>query len=136
MQPFTTDLVSTLRAARYKLTAQNRGLTGWAMNPLDLETIEGIREHGDTGAFLFKNRQDIEAFLGALVVTNLGLPTGTAIAADWTQSDLVPVSDDELAFDSKNRAENNTFRLMFEGRYGFRIKKPFDFVNVSLAAAG
>ncbi|MFP1602507.1 hypothetical protein ACLD0U_07460 [Microbacterium sp. 2216-1] len=44
-----------------------------------------------------------------------------------------PLGDDELAFDSTQRTKNNTFLIMFEGRYGFRVKKPFDFVNVALA---
>ncbi|WP_295791387.1 hypothetical protein [uncultured Microbacterium sp.] len=54
---------------------------------------------------------------------------GRAIVADWNQAELLPVGDDELIFDG----ENNTFRLMFEGRYGFRVKKPFNFVSVSLS---
>ncbi len=54
------------------------------------------------------------------------------MAADWTQAELLLVGDDELAFDGKNRTENNTFRLMYEGRYGFRVKRPFDFVTAHL----
>jgi hypothetical protein len=42
---------------------------------------------------------------------------------------------DELVFDGKNRTENNTFRIMFAGRYGLRLKKPFDFVDVKLVEA-
>lgn len=131
-QAFTGTLVDTLNAAKWKLLAQDRQLTGWALNPLDLRNLEMLRENGDTGAFLFKSRADIEGFLGAPVVTSLGLPLGTAMAADWTQAELLPYGDDELVFDGKNRTENNTFRIMFEGRYGFRIKKPFDFVKVEL----
>ncbi|NME16424.1 hypothetical protein [Micrococcus luteus] len=70
--------------------------------------------------------------LGGPVVTSPGLPTGRAMAADWTQAELLLVGDDELAFDGKNRTENNTFRLMYEGRYGFRVKRPFDFVTAHL----
>jgi HK97 family phage major capsid protein len=132
LQPFTTDLLTTLSAAKYKLLAQERNLTGWALNPLDLQALEMLRENGSTGAFLFKSRVDIEGFLGAPVVTSLGLPTGTALAADWKQAELLPLGDDELVFDGQKRTENNTFRLMFEGRYGFRVKKPFDFVKVEL----
>jgi hypothetical protein len=103
------------------------------MNPLDLQGLEMLRENGTTGGFLFKSRADIEGFLGGPVVASRGLPTGRAMAADWTQAELLPVGDDELVFDGKNRTENNTFRLMYEGRYGFRVKKPFDFVAVELA---
>ncbi len=133
VQTFEGDLLATLSAAKYKLLAQDRQLTGWAMNPLDLQALEMLRENGTTGAFLFKSRSDIEGFLGAPVVTSLGLAVGSAIAADWSQAELLPVGDDELVFDGKNRTENNTFRLMYEGRYGFRVKKPFDFVAVHLS---
>ncbi|MBN7792508.1 phage major capsid protein [Microbacterium esteraromaticum] len=133
-QAFEGDLLATLSAAKYKLLAQERNLTGWAMNPLDLQALEMLRENGSTGAFLFKDRDAIEGFLGAPVVTTLGLPVGQAVAADWTQAELHPLGDDELIFDSTQRTTNNTFLIMFEGRYGFRVKKPFDFVNVALAA--
>lgn len=132
-QAFQGDLLATLSAAKYKLLAQERNLTGWALNPLDLQALEMLRENGTTGAFLFKDRAAIEGFLGAPVVTTLGLPIGQAVAADWTQAELHPLGDDELVFDGKNRTEDNTFLIMFEGRYGFRIKKPFDFVSVDLA---
>ncbi len=55
------------------------------------------------------------------------------MAADWTQAELLLVGDNELVFDGKNRTANNTFRLMYEGRYGFRVKRPFDFVTSHLA---
>jgi HK97 family phage major capsid protein len=133
-QAYTGDLLDTFRAAKYKLLGQERALTGWALNPLDLMALEALRENGTTGAFLFKDREAIEGFLGAPVVTSTGIPAGRAVAADWTQAELHPLGDDELVFDGKNRTENNTFRLMFEGRYGFRLKKPFDFVGVALVA--
>lgn len=133
IQEYMGDLLSTLSTAKYKLLGQERAISGWALNPLDLQALEMLRENGTNGAFLFKSRSEIEGFLGAPVVTSLGLPVGEAVVADWNQAELLPVGDDELVFDGKNRTENNTFRLMFEGRYGFRVKKPFDFVRVSLA---
>ena len=101
---------------------------------LDLQALEMIREGGTTGAFLFKSREEIEGFLGGPVVTSTGLPVGAAVTADWTQAELLPMGDDELVFHSGDRINNNVFQLMFEGRYGFRVKKPFDFVKVRLTA--
>ncbi|MCG7417331.1 phage major capsid protein [Microbacterium sp. ACRRU] len=132
IQEYVGDLLSTLSTAKYKMLGQERTITGWAFNPLDLQALEMLRENGTNGAFLFKSRSEIEGFLGAPIVTSLGLPVGRAIVADWNQAELLPVGDDELIFDGKNRTENNTFRLMFEGRYGFRTRKPFDFVSVDL----
>lgn len=104
------------------------------MNPFDLRALEMLRENGTSGAFLFKSRREIEDYLGAPVVTSTGLPLGTAVAAGWTQSELLPKGDDALILDGKKRTENNTFLMMFEGRYGFRLKNPFDFVKVTLSA--
>lgn len=132
VENFSDDLITTLSNAKYALTGRERNLTGWAFNPHDLKAIELLRENGTTGAFLFKSRDEIEAFLGAPVVTSLGIPAGTAIAADWNQAELLPVGDDELVFDTTQRTVNNTFLFMFEGRYGFRVKTPSDFVKVAL----
>lgn len=134
-QAFSTDLITTLSAAKYKLLGQSRNLNGWVLNPTDLQKLELLRENGATGGFLFKSRAEIEGFLGAPVATSLGLPAGTALAADWSQAELLPYGDDELVLDSGKRTTNNTFLLMYEGRYGFRVKKPFDFVKVTLAGA-
>ncbi|MFP1602506.1 hypothetical protein ACLD0U_07455 [Microbacterium sp. 2216-1] len=41
-----------------------------------------LRENGSTGVFLFKDRAPVEGFLGASVVTMLGLPVGQAVAAE------------------------------------------------------
>lgn len=133
-QAFEGDLLTTLSAAKYKLLPQERNLTGWAMNRLDLQALEMLRENGATGAFLFKDRAAVEGFLDAPVVTTLGLPVGQAVAVDWTQTELHPLGDDELVFDGVNRTKNNTFLIMFEGRYGFRVKKHVDFVSVYLEA--
>lgn len=37
--------------------------------------------------------------------------------------------------DTGKRTTDNTFLLMYEGRYGFRVKKPVSFVEVDLTAA-
>lgn len=132
-QPFETDLLTTLSAAKYALLGQDRNLTGWAMNPTDLRVLEMLRENGTSGAFLFKSREEIEGFVGAPIVASTAIAAGTAIAADWSQANLIPFGDDELVVDTKKRTDNNTFLLMYEGRYGFRVTNPFDFVQVTLA---
>ncbi|MFB3979468.1 phage major capsid family protein [Microbacterium proteolyticum] len=83
-QVYTGALIDTLNAAKWQLLSQDRQMAGWVMNPLDLRTLEMLRENGNTGAFLLKFHPDIEGFLGAPVVTSLGLPTGTALTVDWT----------------------------------------------------
>ncbi len=127
-QTFETDRLGTLTEAKYKLVGNDRNLTGWAMNPNDLKALETMRENGSTGGFLFSDRTAIEDYLGGPITTSNGIPAGIAIAADWTQAELIPLSDDELVQDVSGRTKNNTFELLFEGRYGFRVKRPADFV--------
>ena len=102
---------------------------------------EGAEAPGDSGGvsrrrlprtFLFKSRADIEAFLGSPVVTSLHVPATTELVGYWIQAELLPLDDYELVFDTTQRTENNTFLFMHEGRYGFRVKTPSDFVRVLL----
>ena len=77
---------------------------------------------------------EIAAFLGAPIATTAGMPAGRALVGDYKQAELIPLGDDELVVDTQKRTENNTFLMMFEGRYGFRVKKPLAFVDVDLTA--
>lgn len=134
VQAYTTDLLTTISNAKYGFLANNRPLTAWVLNPLDVQKLEQLRENGATGAFLFKSRTEIESYLGARYVTSSGIAEGTALAGEWSQAELLPVGDDELILDTKNRTKDNTFLMMFEGRYGFRVKKPSAFTKITLSA--
>lgn len=134
-QPWNTDLLRTLSDAKHKFIAQELPFTGWVFNPDDLQTLELMREGGTTGAFLFPSRKAIEDFLGAPVVTSIGMPAGHTVVGDWDQAEVIPLGDDELVVDTGKRTVNNTFLFMFEGRYGFRVKKPVAFVDVDLTSA-
>lgn len=134
-QAWSTDMLTTISNAKYGFLGANRPVTGWVMNPLDLQKLEQLRENGSTGAFLFRSRAEIEDRVGARIVTSTGLAVGTALAGDWSESELLPVGDDELVVDAGKRTTNNTFLLMYEGRYGFRVKKPGAFTKITLAGA-
>ncbi len=134
-QAWSTDILNTISNAKYGFLGANRPVTGWVMNPLDLQKLEQLRENGSTGAFLFRSREEIEDRVGAKIVTSTGLTVGTALAGDWSETELLPVGDDELVIDAGKRTTNNTFLMMFEGRYGFRVKKPGAFTKVTLAGA-
>ncbi|WP_221586065.1 phage major capsid protein [Microbacterium sp. G2-8] len=135
-QPFDTDRLTTLSNAKYKLLGQELAFDGWVLNPTDLQALELLREGGTTGPFLFKSRAEIAAFLGAPIALSQGIPAGTALVGNFEQgADLIPKGDDELVVDTKKRTDNNTFLLMYEGSYGFRVKKPVSFVEVTLTGA-
>ncbi|GAA2533173.1 hypothetical protein GCM10009860_11490 [Microbacterium mitrae] len=134
-QAWSTDLLRTLSNAKHKFVAQELPFTGWVLNPDDLQSLELMREGGATGPFLFPSRAAIEDFLGASVVTSVGMPAGTAVVGDWDQAEIIPIGDDELIVDAGKRTTDNTFLFMFEGRYGFRVSKPVAFVAVTLTEA-
>lgn len=133
-QAFATDLLRTLSNAKHKFIAQELPFTGWVFNPADLQTLELMREGGSTGPFLFPSRAAIEDFLGAPIVTSIGMPAGKAVVGDWDQAEIIPLGDDELIVDAGKRTTNNTFLFMYEGRYGFRVSKPVAFVEVALTS--
>jgi len=133
-QAWNTDLLRTLSDAKHKFIAQELPFTGWVFNPADMQALELMREGGTTGPFLFPSRKAIEDFLGAPVVTSIGMPAGTTIVGDWDQAEIIPLGDDELIVDAGKRTTNNTFLFMYEGRYGFRVSKPVAFVEVDLTA--
>lgn len=133
-QAWTTDRITTLSNAKWKLLGQERPFNGWVFNPADLQALELMREDGATGAFLFKSRAEIAAFLGAPVAVTAGMPAGTALVGDYSEAELIPLGDDELVVDTGKRTTNNSFLMMQEGRYGFRVKKPVAFVEVDLTA--
>lgn len=134
-QAWTTDFLTTLTKAKYKLIAQELPFNGWVFHPDDLQALELMRENGSTGAFLFKSHAEIAAFLGAPFAITTGMPLGTAMVGNYQDAELIPLGDDELVIDTAKRTVNNTFLMMFEGRYGFRIKKPISFVEVDLTSA-
>jgi HK97 family phage major capsid protein len=133
-QAFTTDKLTTLSNAKYKLIGQELPFNGWVMNPADVQSLENLRENGATGAFLFKSRAEIEAYLGAPIVPSVGIAAGLALLGDFRQAEITPLGDDNLTVDMGKKTENNTMVMMYEGRYGFRLKKPVAFVSVDLTA--
>lgn len=135
LEPWSTDRLTTLSNAKYKLITQEIPFNGWVFNPADMQALELMRENGTTGAFLFKSRAEIAEFLGAPIALTAGIPAGTAVLGDYKQAELIPLGDDELVVDTKKRTDDNTFLMMFEGRYGFRVKKPNAFVKVDLTEA-
>ncbi|MGN7188842.1 phage major capsid family protein [Microbacterium enclense] len=132
-QAYTTSLLQTLSNAKYKYIAAELPINGWVFNPTDLQALELLRENGTTGPFMFQTRAALEDWLGAPLVTTVGMAAGKALVGDFTQAELIPLGDDELVIDTSQRIVDNTFQMMDEGRYGFRVKKALAFCQVSLA---
>jgi HK97 family phage major capsid protein len=134
-QAFSTDLLTTLTAARYKLVTAFQTPSAWVLNPLDVRSLELLREDGATGALMFrKGLSDIEEFLGGfpIVMSNL-MTQGTGLVGDWTQTELLVREDDHLDVDtSGDKFSKNQVQFRLEGRYGFTVRRPTAFVSIDL----
>lgn len=134
VQPYTTDVLTTLRKARTALTTIGVDPTAWAFNPTDLETIDMMREDGATGGFL--DGVDSKVFGDLPRIPSTVVPVGTAYLADWKQARIFVREGGRLDADaSGDLFDSNRVKLRYEGRFGFAVLRPSAFVQVDLTAA-
>lgn len=135
-QAWSTDLLTTMSNAKYKLITSHQNPNAWALNPTDIQRLELLREDGATGPFMFRNGiADIEKFIGAPIVPSTAMSAGVGLLGDWTQTALVIREDDHLDVDtSGDKFEKNQVQFRLEGRYGFIVERPLSFVTVDLTA--
>lgn len=103
--------------------------------PGDVQKLELLREGGTTGAFLFKGRAEIEAWLGAPHVTNTALPVKTALVGDWSTVELLTRGGTRVDVDTAGTLfDTNSAKLRVEQRVGLKIGRPGAIVKVGTAA--
>lgn len=133
VQPYTTDLITTLRKARTALSTVQVTPTAWVFNPLDLEAIDLLREDGATGGFL--DGIDAKVFGNLPRVGSTRVPVGTAWLADWKQAVMFVREGGRLDADvSGDLFAKNQAKLRYEGRFGLAVMRPDSFVKVDLTA--
>jgi HK97 family phage major capsid protein len=132
-QAYATDVLTTLRKARTKLTTSGETPTAWVLNHADLEAIDLTREDGATGGFMDGIEDKIFGNLpriGSSVV-----PAGVAYLGDWNQARLYVREGGRLDADvSGTLFEKNQVKLRYEGRFGFAVLRPNAFVEIDLTA--
>lgn len=135
-QAWSTDLLTTMSNAKYKLVTTHQSPNAWALHPTDIQRLELLREDGTTGPFMFRNGlADIEKFVGAPIVPSTAMTAGVGLLGDWTQTELIIREDDHLDVDtSGEKFEKNQVQFRLEGRYGFTVERPLAFVTVDLTA--
>jgi HK97 family phage major capsid protein len=132
-QAWTTDLLTTMSAAKYKLVNSFLQPTAWVLHPNDLQRLEQLKD--TTGRFLFDGLAGIEAHLGYPVVTNNGLTAGVGVLGDFSTVELLVREDDHVDIDTGGTLfEKNQFRARVEGRYGLKVGRPLGFVSADLTA--
>ncbi|PCE15901.1 hypothetical protein AUC47_10265 [Microbacterium sp. SZ1] len=132
-QAWSTDILSTMRAAKYKLVNSFLQPTAWVLHPNDLEKIEALKD--TTGRFLFDGVEGIEAHLGYPVVLNNGMTPGVGLLGDFSTVELLVREDDHVDIDTGGELfTKNQFRARVEGRYGLKVGRPLGFVQADLTA--
>jgi HK97 family phage major capsid protein len=136
-QAWSTDLLTTLSNARYKLVTSFQTPTAWVLHPTDVQRLELLREDGASGPFMFrKGLTDIEEFLGGYpIVTSTLMTAGVGLLGDWQQVELLVREDDHLDVDTGGALfAKNQVQFRLEGRYGLKVGRPLAFVQADLTA--
>lgn len=129
---FTSDIPTTLRRARTRLAILEETPTAWVFNPQDAETLDLLREDGDTGGFLALDR-----ILGDVPwVTSPALPAGTALLGDWRQVGILVREGARMDVNtnSGDLFDRNEVKLRAEQRVGLAVRRPQALAIVHLSA--
>lgn len=124
--PFKNDMLTTVRSALTTMLTKNEAPTAWVLNPLDVETMELLRENGATGGFLMDSSAYDTVFGAGAEIARLvstAVPQGTALLADWNQTRLrIRQGAHTLAAtQSGDLFDKNQVKLRAEGRFAFDV---------------
>jgi|GEM_PF-4019478 len=134
---FANDMVTTLRKARTTLENKGQPITAVAMNPLDIEELDLLREGGTTGGFLLDTDAYERIFgTGVRGVPSLAVPQGKAIAGNWDVTRLMVRENAHTlaATQAGDLFDKNQMKLRTEGRFGFKFTQPGGLAVVDLVA--
>lgn len=136
---FTTDVPTTLRAARTAFQTSGVQPSGWVLNPADAAALDLLRESGSPDLFVLGGGyQNGPADSGNIFGTiprliSPRVPAGKAILADWskvrlfTRGGIVTMADPFTGF------ATNTTLLRSEMRIGMGMLRPDAFAIISLS---
>lgn len=132
LQPFATDVPTTLRKARTALEISGEIPTGFVMHPADVETIDLARA-GAAGPWLMSEPTRGPVFGDLPIVPSIAVPAGTALLGDWNLVELVVREDMAMDADrSGTLFQTNQVQWRLEGRYGLAVLRPGAFARVTL----
>ncbi|UVK62546.1 major capsid protein [Arthrobacter phage TaylorSipht] len=138
-QAFDTDIFTTSRRAITKVRTVGRVVpSAFALNPVDVETIDLARENGTTGRFLGAGPFSMgpRTLWGVPVVETEGVPAGQGLLGDFSKAVLwdreqttVTMTDSHADFFIRNMVA-----VLAEERVAFGVTRPAAFATVDLAA--
>ena len=133
---FASDALSTIRRALTVLQSSGVTPNALVMHPVDLEALDLLRDGGSTGRFLLGDpgTGSAETIWRIPRVPSTEIQQGTAILADWDQSQLVVREDATVALDrSGDNFTKNLVTMRVEGRFGFAVLRPGSFASINVA---
>ncbi|WP_440219824.1 phage major capsid protein [Dietzia sp. MNB45] len=139
-QPFTDDLLTTVRKAITAVETLGFVPNVIAMTPGDWEAIELLQTSGSGEFVMASSPVDRAArkLFGVQVVTSTALPAGTAVVADLSEVTLFTDRRGVMAEwngQGQEDFETNKLRLRVEGRFGLGVGQPSAVVQVDTTAA-
>lgn len=136
-QPYTTDLLTTLRQARTKVRVGGRAMpTAYVMHPNDWEDIDLLQDNEARYYFGGPSVLGTPRLWGLPVVESEAMTEGAAVVADWRRAVLLDreqvqilVSDSHSDFFVRN-----LIAILAELRAAFFVARPAAFVEIDLTA--
>jgi HK97 family phage major capsid protein len=138
-QAFDTDIFKTVRRAITKARRVGRVIpNGVALSPTDVETVDLMREDGDTGKYFGSGpfAMGPRTLWGVPIIETEALPDGTAVVGDFKKAVLwdreeatVTLSDSHADFFTRNLVA-----VLAEERVAFAVTRPSAFVVTDVAA--
>lgn len=138
-QAFDTDIFTTARRAITKVRTVGRVVpSAFALNPVDVETIDLARENGATGKFLGAGPFSMgpRTLWGVPVVETEGVAAGQGLLGDFSKAVLwdreqttVTMTDSHADFFVRNMVA-----VLAEERVAFGVTRPAAFATLDLTA--
>jgi HK97 family phage major capsid protein len=142
-QAFDTNVLVSLRKAKTKVRTVGRSIpTGYAMNPVDVETLDLLTDN--QARFYFGGPSGGAATNGGLttplwnlpVIETEAVPAGTAYVGDWRKCILWDREQSSITMSDShaNFFIQNLVAILAEMRAAFGVIQPNAFVQVDLTA--
>lgn len=148
-QPFSGDILTTLRRALTSQQVLSNNPTAWVLSPEDWSELELMREDGTTGAYMLSSGpvdRAAQRLWGLPVVVSSAMTTGQALLGDFAGSAKVFQREDPVvswseamyrpdgAGGGSTDFARNQMVWRVEERVGLAVLRPSAFTDVDLTA--
>ncbi len=136
-QAYTSDLLTTLRQARTKVSVIGKAMpTAYVMHPYDWEDIDLLQDNEGRYYYGGPSVLGTPRLWGLPVVESQAMTEGTAVVADWRRAVLLDREQTQILVSDSHSDFfiRNMLALLAEMRAAFFVARPAAFVEVDLTA--